>query len=61
MLVKILQKNYVASLSRYEVNVFGKSLGGSLGLEVMGDNSCWRDRGFESQRHILDRHDIFHI
>ena len=26
---------------------------------VMGDDSCSRGRGFESQHHILDGHDIF--
>ena len=28
--------------------------GGSLGLVVMGDDSCSRGRGFESRRCILD-------
>ena len=29
---------------------------------VMGDNSCTKGHGFESQRHILDGQlDIFHI
>ena len=29
---------------------------------VMGDDSCSKGRGFESQRHILDGHlDILHI
>ena len=29
---------------------------------VMGDDSCLKGCGFESQRHILDRHlDNFHI
>ena len=31
-------------------------LGGSPGLVVMGDDSCLRGCGFESQRHILDGH-----
>ena len=35
--------------------------GGSPGLVVMGDNSCSICCGFESQHHILDGHDIFHI
>ena len=30
--------------------------GGSPGLEVMGDDSCSRGRGFESQCRILDGH-----
>ena len=28
---------------------------------VMGADSCSRGCGFESKRHILDGHDIFHI
>ena len=35
--------------------------GGSPGLVVMGVDSCSRGRGFESRRHTLDGHDIFHI
>ena len=35
------------------------SMGGSPGLEVMGDGSCLRGHGFESQRTILHGHDIF--
>ena len=35
--------------------------GGSPGLVVMGEDSCSRGHGFESQRHILDGHYIFHI
>ena len=31
------------------------------GLVVMGGDSCSKGHGFESQRHILDGHDIFHI
>ena len=31
------------------------------GLVVMGDNSCLKGCGFESQHHILDEHDIFCI
>ena len=31
-------------------------MGGSPGLVVMGDDSCLKGRGFESQRHILDGH-----
>ena len=31
------------------------------GLVVMGGGSRFKGRGFESQRHILDGHDIFHI
>ena len=38
-----------------------KLLGGSLGLVVMGEDSCSEGRGFESQRRILDEHNIFHI
>ena len=38
-----------------------KLLGGSPGLVVMGDDSCSRGHGFESQHCILDEHDIFHI
>ena len=37
------------------------SLGGSPGLVVMGGDSRSKGRGFESQRRILDGHDIFHI
>ena len=34
--------------------------GGSSGIVVMGDNSCSKGRGFESQRCLLDGHlDIF--
>ena len=29
------------------------------GLVVMGGDSCSKGHGFESQRHILDGHDIF--
>ena len=29
---------------------------GSPGLVVMGENSCSKGRGFESQRHIMDGH-----
>ena len=29
-------------------------MGGSPGLVVMGDDSCLRGCGFESQRHVLD-------
>ena len=36
-------------------------LGGSPGLEVMGDDSWLRGRGFKSQHRILDGNDIFHI
>ena len=35
--------------------------GGSPGLVVMGEDSCSEGRGFESQRRILDEHNIFHI
>ena len=35
--------------------------GGSPGLVVMGVDSRFKGRGFESQRRILDGHDIFHI
>ena len=28
---------------------------------VMGGDSCSKRLGFESQHHILDGHDIFHI
>ena len=38
-----------------------RGLGGSPGLVVMGVDSCSRGRGFESRRHTLDGHDIFHI
>ena len=38
-----------------------KRLGGSPGLVVMRDDSCFIGHGFESQRHILDGHDFFHI
>ena len=38
-----------------------KMEGGSPGLVVAKDDSCSRGCGFESRRHILDRHDIFHI
>ena len=31
-------------------------LGGSPGVVVMGDDSCSRGRGFESERRILDGH-----
>ena len=31
-------------------------LGGSPALVVFGDDSCSKGHGFESQRHILDRH-----
>ena len=34
-------------------------LGESPGLVVMGWDSCSEGRGFESQRHLLDGHDIF--
>ena len=37
------------------LNVEGK-MGGSPGLVVMGDDWCLRGRGFESQRHLLDRY-----
>ena len=30
--------------------------GGSLGLEVMGGDSCYKGRGFESWHHILSGH-----
>ena len=33
----------------------------SPGLVVMGGDSGSKGRGFESQRRILDGHDIFHI
>ena len=33
--------------------------GGSPGLVVMRGGSCSEGRGFESQRRILDRQDIF--
>ena len=33
--------------------------GGSPGLVVMGGDSCSEGHGFESQRRILDGHDIF--
>ena len=37
-------------------------MGGSPGLVVMGDNSCSKGRGFESQHRILDRDlDFFHF
>ena len=36
-------------------------MGGSPGLVVMGDDSHSRGHGFESWRHILNRHEIFHI
>ena len=37
-------------------------LGGSPGLVVMGDDSCSKGHGFESQRRILDGHlEFFHI
>ena len=35
--------------------------GGSPGLVVMGGGSRSEGCVFESQRHILDEHDIFHI
>ena len=35
---------------------FTKSLGGSPGLVVMGDDSCSKGRGFESRRRKLDGH-----
>ena len=38
--------------SPYEV----RKLGGSPGIVVIGDNSCSRGRGFESQRRTLDGH-----
>ena len=44
---------------RFNLTIF--QLGGSPGLVVMGDDSCSRGCGFESQCHILDGHDIFHI
>ena len=31
-------------------------MGGSPSLVVMGDDSCSKGRGFESQRRILDGH-----
>ena len=34
-------------------------MGGSPGLVVMGGHSHCKGRGFESQRPILDEHDIF--
>ena len=33
----------------------------SPGLVVMGGDSRFKGRGFESRRRILDGHDIFHI
>ena len=33
-----------------------KLKGGSPGLVVMGRDSCYEGRGFESQHHILDGH-----
>ena len=33
--------------------------GGSPGLVVMGGDLCSEGRGFESQRRILDGHNIF--
>ena len=30
------------------------------GLVIMGDDSCLRCRGFESQHCKLDQHDVFH-
>ena len=36
-------------------------LGGSPGLVVMGGDTRSKGCGFESQRRILDGHDIFHI
>ena len=38
------------------VPTIGDVLGGSLGLVVMGGNSCTDGCGFESQHHILDGH-----
>ena len=35
--------------------------GRSPGLVVMGGDSRSKGHGFESQRRILDGHDIFHI
>ena len=34
---------------------------GKTGIVVMGDDSCLRGRGFESQRCILDGHVIFSL
>ena len=39
-----------------KVDFFGR---GSPGLVVMGGDLCSEGRGFKSQRHILDCHDIF--
>ena len=33
----------------------------STGLVVIGGDLCSKGRGFESQRSILDGHDIFYI
>ena len=38
-----------------------KSTNSVPGTVVMGDDSCSRGCGFESQHHILNGHDIFHI
>ena len=38
-----------------------KGQGGSPGLVVMGGDSWSKGREFESQRRILDGHDIFYI
>ena len=38
-----------------------KILGGSPGLVVMGGDSRSEDRGFLSQHHILDGHEIFTV
>ena len=38
-----------------------KFLGGSPGFVVMGDDSCSRGRGFDSQHRKLDGHDIFNL
>ena len=35
--------------------------GGSLGLVVIGDDSCLKGCGFESWRHILDGHFFTYI
>ena len=45
----------------YSLDVtFTQELGGSPGLVVMGGDSCSEGRGFKSQYHILDGHNIFY-
>ena len=44
-----------------EINLRHQREGGSTGLVVIGGDSCFKGRGFESWHHILDGHFFTYI